>query len=200
MKILIADDDMVTCQILESLLSRWGYQVETVQDGNLAWEALTRPDPPRLAILDRIMPGIEGAELCRRFRKQPQSESSYLILLTAKGHKADVVEGLEAGANDYITKPFDYEELRARVRVGCQMAQLQKALADRVAELQEALDHIRTLQGILPICSYCKRIRNDKNYWQQLESYFATHAVRFSHSICPECYKIYVDPGDEEAP
>ena len=98
------------------------------------------------------------------------------------------MEGLGAGANDYIVKPFNREELRARVKVGERIIKLQSSLAARVEELQEALSHIKTLQGILPICMYCHKIRDDKEAWGRIESYIEKHSeVRFSHSLCPEC-------------
>jgi DNA-binding response OmpR family regulator len=160
-----------------------------------AWEALQGDDAPSLAILDWMMPGMDGLELCRRIRKMPNSTPPYLILLTAKGRRADLVTGLEAGANDYVTKPFNREELRARVQVGVRMVELQQNLADRVKALEEALARVKQLQGLLPICSYCKKIRDDQNYWQQVESYIAEHSqAQFSHSICPDCYEKLVKP------
>jgi len=200
MKVLIADDDLLTKEMIEALLTKWGYSVLTVSDGNEAWEILQDEDAPRLAILDWMMPGLNGPEICRKVRKLPRSETTSLILLTSKGHKTDIVAGLEAGANDYIIKPFDYEELRIRVQIASQMVKLQTALADRVQELEEAMMHIKMLQGFLPICSYCKKIRNDQNYWQQLETYFSTHSdVQFSHGICPDCYEKHVRPEIEDA-
>ncbi len=111
-------------------------------------------------------------------------------MLTAKTEKTDIVEGLKAGANDYITKPFDRQELRARVQVGETVVNLQRNLAARVRELEIALGTVKRLQGILPICSYCKQIRDDKNYWQQVDTYIAEHTdTQFSHGICPDCYE-----------
>lgn len=199
MKILVADDNLLTRRMLQALLTKWGYEVLAASDGIEAWNILKSSDFPRLAILDWMMPGMDGAQLCRNFRQLPKLEIAYFILLTSKDRKEDIVEGLEAGANDYITKPFDHEELRVRIQVGRQMVELQLALEARVKELQEAIHHIKTLQGILPICSYCKKIRDDKNYWRQLESYFQKYSeVQFSHGICPECYDRYVKPELEE--
>ncbi len=199
MKILIADDDTLTRQMIETLLLKWGHEVVSARDGKEAWQILQAEDAPQLAILDWMMPEMDGAEVCRNVRGLPDSEMTCLILLTSKGRKEDIVAGLDSGANDYITKPFNHEELRARVQIGCQMVMLQIALATRVKELEEAMAHIRMLQGFLPICSYCKKIRNDQNYWQQLESYFSTHSdVQFSHGICPDCYEKHVKPEIEE--
>ena len=116
----------------------------------------------------------------------PSRASLYVILLTARDARADVVAGLDAGADDYLIKPFDLEELRARVQVGRRLVALQDRLADRVAELQEALTKVKQLNGLLPICAYCKRIRTDQNYWEQVEHYVAEHSeAQFSHGICP---------------
>lgn len=144
------------------------------------------------------MPGIDGVEVCRRFRERFPHTPAYLILLTALDRKEHVVEGLEAGANDYISKPFDRDELRARLRVGERVLELQQALARRVEELQDALRHVRTLQGILPICTHCHRIRTDKESWERIETYISEHTdALFSHGFCPECVKRYYN---EEAP
>jgi len=110
-----------------------------------------------------------------------------------------VVRGIGAGANDYLTKPFHREELRVRVGVGAQMLALQKALAQRVEELEEALSQVNHLQGMLPICSYCKKIRGDQNYWQRVEDYISDHAdVQFSHGICPDCYERVIRDYEEQ--
>ena len=194
-KILIAEDDKVSCRLLESTLVRWGYEVVVTRTGVEAWEALKQTDAPRLAILDWMMPGIDGPEVCRRVRRIETATPCYIILLTAKGSKADIVEGLSNGANDYITKPFDRDELHARVQVGATVIGLQQSLAERVSELESALAHVKLLQGILPICSYCKHVRDDHNYWQTVESYVTRHSeARFSHSICPGCYDSVVRP------
>ncbi len=195
MKVLIAEDDIVSCRILEDMLSDWGYEAVVSQEGGAAWRILQEQDPPKLAILDWLMPGMDGVEICRMLRRLDSIEPAYVILLTAKNSREDIVTGLEAGANDFITKPFDPEELRVRVQAGRRIVELQSELAARVKDLQEAFDHIKTLQGILPICSYCKKIRDDQSYWRQLESYLAAHSnVRFSHGICPECYEKHVVP------
>jgi len=200
MKILIAEDDPVSRRVLEATLLKWGYQVATTSNGTEAWEALNAPDAPRLAILDWMMPGIDGVEICRRARLRADPGPLHIILLTARGRKEDVIAGLQAGADDYVTKPFDQEELKARVQVGLRIVDLQTMLAARVAELEEALTRVRQLRGLLPICSYCKKVRDDSNYWQQVEQYVSTHAdVQFSHGICPDCYRKVVEPQLDDA-
>jgi CheY-like chemotaxis protein len=137
-----------------------------------------------------MMPGMDGIDVCRLIREKDDSNPTYIILLTAKQSKENIVVGLEAGANDYIVKPFDKNELRARVDVGRQVVELQTALANRVIELQEALNHVKTLQGIIPICMHCHKIRDDQEAWQGLEKYIENHSeANFSHGICPDCMK-----------
>jgi response regulator RpfG family c-di-GMP phosphodiesterase len=135
------------------------------------------------------MPGMDGIQLCRRIRETPRTKGVYVILLTARNGKQAVLEGLHSGADDFITKPFDRDELRARLNVGLRVASLQQSLAVRVAELEQALQNVKNLQGLLPICCYCKKIRDDSNYWQRVEEYISHHSeARFSHSICPDCF------------
>lgn len=188
MKVLIAEDDPVSRRLLQAALAKWGYEVTVTTNGREAWNALQNPNAPSLLVLDWLMPEMDGVEVCREARKSDALKSSYIILLTSRGSKEDIVQGLEAGADDYVTKPFDHGELRARVQVGSRVIQLQSALADRVNELEEAMANVKQLQGLLPICCYCKKIRDDGNYWHRVESYITGHAnVRFSHGICPDC-------------
>ena len=195
MRILIAEDDLVSRKMLEATLSRWGYEVMITCDGDSAWKALAAENAPRIAILDWMMPNLDGVDVIRRIRERPTGEPPYILLLTAKGNKEDVVSGLEAGADDYIIKPFDREELRARLQAGIRIVNLQAQLQARVRELEEAIARVKTLQGLLPICSYCKRVRNDGDYWQQVESYISDHSdARFSHGICPDCFESVVRP------
>ena len=143
MKVLIAEDETVSRRLLEAALTKWGYQVTVTTNGREAWEALEKPSPPLLLIIDWLMPEMDGTEICRRARQRPELQSSYIILLTSRGGKDDIVHGLEAGADDYVTKPFDPGELRARVQVGSRVVQLQQMLAARVRELEEAIASVR---------------------------------------------------------
>ena len=170
-------------------------QVLVTADGQAAWEALQLPDAPKLAILDWMMPGLDGPEICRRARDLQRDEPTYLILLTARVHKEDVAYGLDHGADDYLTKPFNRKELQSRIRVGERLIQMQRGLAERVRELELALAQVKQLKGLLPICSYCKKVRDDQNYWKQVESYISEHThARFSHGICPTCWDDVVTP------
>ena len=200
MRILVAEDDPVARRVLRAMLGKWGYQVSTCADGQAAWQTLQDADAPALVILDWMMPRMDGLQVCRQLRALSQPQSTYVILLTARGQEGDIVTGLEAGADDYITKPFDREELRARVKVGARVVTLQRHLAERVKELEDALARVKYLRGLLPICAYCKKIRNDQNYWQQVEAYITEHSdAQFSHSICPVCYEQFAKPALERA-
>jgi phosphoserine phosphatase RsbU/P len=196
---LVADDDRVTTEILARTLERWDFAVAVARGGAEAWEYLRATTSPTLAILDWMMPEMDGPEVCRRVRRDLPLANMYLVLLTAREGPRDLITGLDAGADDYITKPFDAEELRARVQVGVRVLNLQERLAERVAELQKALANVKQLRGLLPICSYCKRIRGDDQYWQQLEGYVAEHSdAQFSHGICPTCYAALSAELDKE--
>jgi len=191
LRILVAEDDAVTRKILEVTLGRLRFDVIAAVDGNAAWHALETlkgKDAPELVVLDWMMPGLEGIEICRRLRTTPGFELVYIILLTSRDSKEDLAYGLAAGANDYIAKPFDSVELESRVRVGERMVKLQRSLAARVTELEAALAHVSKLQGLLPICSYCKKVRNETNYWEQVDSYLSSHSdLKLTHGICPQC-------------
>lgn len=195
MKMLIAEDDQISRSVLERTLKKWGHDVIVTCDGLAAWQALRCDDAPKMAILDWMMPGMDGPTICQKTRDLDRQEPTYIILLTAKQQKEDVVIGLESGADDYVVKPFDHQELRSRIRVGERMIALQQKLADRVRKLEVALADVTLLSGLLPICSYCKKVRDDKNYWQEVETYVAAHSdVHFSHGICPSCWITVVVP------
>ena len=137
MKILIAEDDLTSRTILTGILDKWGYEPVVTEDGETAWNALQQPDAPKLVLLDWNMPKMDGLEICRRLKELAPSNPFYIILVTGRGEKADIVQGLDAGANDYIPKPYDHAELRARIQVGQRMLELQANLL----EAQNALVH-----------------------------------------------------------
>jgi sigma-B regulation protein RsbU (phosphoserine phosphatase) len=193
--VLVGDDDTMSRRMLEAMLRKWDFDVVTVTDGLKAWEELRRPDGPNIALLDWTLQGLDGVEICKRVRALELVDPRYLILVTGRSAREDVLEGLGAGADEYVTKPYDPQELRARMQTGRRIVALQQSLAQRVRELEEALHQVKQLNGLLPICSYCKRIRDDRNYWQQVESYVSTHTdARFSHGICPDCWASTVAP------
>ena len=142
---VIADDDPVTTAVLARALQRLGIDVASANDGTTAWRLLTAAPSPELAIVDWMMPGIDGIEICRRIRRDPALAGMYVLLLTGRDSRSDLVAGLDAGADDYMIKPIDIEELRARVQVGIRAATLQGRLAEQVSDLQEARDHLARL-------------------------------------------------------
>jgi phosphoserine phosphatase RsbU/P len=200
MRVVIAEDDRVAAEILTRTMRRWDFEPIVTTNGAAAWEQLRSISGPTLAILDWMMPELDGPEVCRLVRRELPFANLYVILVTARETRGDIVAGLDAGADDYVIKPFDTEELRARVAVGLRVLSLQERLSERVEELQAALSNVKQLHGLLPICSYCKRIRGDDQYWQQVEGYIAEHSdAQFSHGICPACYVTVSAELDEAA-
>jgi sigma-B regulation protein RsbU (phosphoserine phosphatase) len=166
----------------------WGFSVVTAEDGEAALAILESDDAPPLAIVDWMMPKMDGLEVCARVRKHSNRPYVYLVLLTAKSQKEEIAAGLQAGADDYVIKPFDPDELRARLTVGQRVVELERVLARKVSDLETALSDVRKLQGLLPICMYCKSVRDDQDYWHQIDAYIHQETgTDFSHSICPQC-------------
>ncbi len=200
MRVLVADDDALFRRLLTDLLNRWrDYEPVLARNGDEAWEILDAPTPPPIALLDWMMPGLKGVEVCRRLREKEQQNQVrtpvYVILLTARNAPEEVAAGLDSGADDYMPKPYEPAELRARLNVGRRFIALQRQLDQHIRELEAANAHIHTLQGIIPICMYCKKVRNDKDYWEQVEKYVSERTdALFSHAVCPECYEKYMKP------
>lgn len=215
MKILIADDDTITLVALRRLLEKWGYEVVEARDGREAWESLCEKDPPRIAILDWMMPEMEGVKICRHLKKEKEIPFIYTILLSIRREKKDIVMALDSGAHDFLSKPVHAGELRSRIAVGVRLVEAEdnirlknKALSkinDQLnrtnAELQLALKEIKTLHGIFPICVNCKKFKlenreaTDPNSWVTMEEYIGSRTeAEFSHGICPVCAeKLYPD-------
>ncbi len=186
--VLVADDDPVTMHILVELLSSWGLRVTAVADGSRALATLLAPHAPQMALLDWSMPGLEGPDVCRAIRVAQAPMRPYVILLSARSSTIDIVSGLQAGADDYLAKPFAAEELRARVLAGLRLVAVQEQIEQRIHALQQAAARPTSFAGALPICSYCKSIRDGDNTWRGVEEFFAAHAhLAFSHGICDEC-------------
>ncbi|MCX8053349.1 MAG: PAS domain-containing protein [Armatimonadetes bacterium] len=143
MKVLVAEDDPILCPMLESMLVTWGYEVVTATDGQEAWELLRDKEAPRMAVIDWMMPRMDGLQICRRLRELHRRHYVYTILLTARASKEDLLKGIEAGADDYIVKPFDRNELRARLRAGERVLSLQAAMAEESERLAVTLRSIR---------------------------------------------------------
>ena len=178
--VLVVDDDQVSSRQLSAVAQAAGYSVSAVQNGQEAWDAL-KLSRFRVVISDWYMPEIDGVELCRRVRARRNEAYVYFILVTSRGGKQQYLTAMQAGADDFIAKPVDPDELQARLGV-----------AERILGLRRELEQ---LEGLLPICSYCKRIRNERDEWESLESYIEQRfATAFTHSICPDCYTKHVQP------
>jgi len=184
--VLVVDDDAVSSAQLSALAKAAGYAPTSAVNGREAWEML-QLSGFQLVISDWYMPEMDGVELCRHVRARRNKPYVYFILVTSRGGKQQYLAGMDAGADDFIAKPVDPDELRARLTV-----------AQRILGLRTELQQ---LEGLLPICSYCKRIRNDRDMWKSLEDYIEEHfATQFSHSICPDCYTKYVEPQLDRRP
>ncbi len=181
MKILIAEDDATSRLVLEATLRKAGHEVVAAENGLHAWTAWREAFCPVL-ISDWQMPDLDGLELCRVIRRTGNANYTYIILLTAHGGKTNYLEAMTAGADDFLTKPLDVEQLLAKLHV-----------AERILGLRQ---HVKRLEGILSICAYCKKIRDD-NRWRQMESYVTQHSeAQFSHGICPDCFtKVKMEAG-----
>ena len=187
-KILIADDEPVTRAAVKKVVTRRGWEVVVCDNGHDAAAQFDLENPPDVAVLDWMMPGLDGSELCQRLRKK--KVRAYLIMLTGRTRPEDLVQALASGADDYVRKPFDWSELIARIKVGVRVSLLQRQLDEKVCQLQASLANAKQLRGLLPICSYCKRIRDDRDYWNGLEHYISSHSdAKFTHGVCPSCMR-----------
>ena len=188
-EILIAEDSSVIRRLLESHLTNWGYKILTTENGAEAWERLQQEVAPRLVILDWMMPEMSGVEVIRHVRAQRNRPYTYIILLTGNTTREELAEGFAAGADDYIFKPFDETVLHARINAGERVLNLEQTLAKKITELETALSQVKQLKELLPICMFCKKIRDDQDYWHQIEAYLHQHTgTDFSHGICPDCF------------
>lgn len=173
MKVLIAEDDPVSSYVLAARIKKMGHEVLVTEDGRQAWEVYQR-EHPRLVITDWMMPVMNGIELIRLIRNADTELYTYIILLTALSGRAHFLEGMDAGADDFVTKPLEADGLRIRLRV-----------AERILSLQHERHQ---LEGLLPICSYCKRIRDEHEEWHVLETYVGERTeTSFSPTLCPDC-------------
>lgn len=196
MNILLVEDDPLGRLSLARSLEHDGHTVTQAACGQEAIEIFRQTRATLdLVILDWMLPDFDGTEVCRRIRQAGLDPYVYVIMVTARADKSDIVAGLNAGADDYLVKPAHLDELNARLGVGARVVLLERQLRRHVRDLQSALAEVSKLQGLLPICSYCKNIRDDTHYWQSVESYLASKTdVSFSHAICPACWKKHIEP------
>jgi DNA-binding response OmpR family regulator len=203
--LLIIDDISENIQVLGHVLTKERYSISFATDGRQALEMVAENDFD-LILLDIMMPHMDGYEVCRRLKMMPAKSDIPVIFLTARTEAADIVKGFQVGAVDYVTKPFNAMELLARVRTHIELRRARFTIARRNrelvlkndtleklnAELKSALARIKSLEGILPICSYCSKIRDETGDWHQLEIYISKHSsAEFSHGICPTCMRRY---------
>jgi two-component system cell cycle response regulator len=159
-KVLAAEDNPVYLRLLRGMLEKWGYEVVVARDGNEAWKALEGPEAPQLAILDWMMPGMDGVEICRRLRASGREPYVYILLLTARTESEDLVEGIEAGADDYLIKPAKPYELKARLRAGLRILELQEQLVQAREQLREQATH-DALTGLLSRASVFEALQTE---------------------------------------
>ncbi len=181
MKVLVAEDDLISRRLLVTTLKQFGHEVTAFDNGADAWAAFDE-SPVRVVVSDWLMPGVDGLDFCRKVRKRASTEYTYFILLTANVQgKETYMEAMQAGIDDFLAKPLDRDQIWMRLKV-----------AERILRYTTEISH---LESMLPICSYCKKVRDDNNYWQQVETYISLRTgASFSHSVCPSCYTKKVKP------
>lgn len=189
-QILAVDDTPANLQVLSQVLSAEGFHVRVAPHGEAALASVAAAAPD-LILLDVRMPGLTGLEVCRRLKDQESSRPIPVIFLSAAGEAEDIVAGFEAGGADYVAKPFRAPELLARVQAHLEIKRGREAQARLIGELQEALDNVKVLSGLVPICGNCHKIRNDGGFWQQMEVYIESKSqAKFSHGVCPDCIEV----------
>lgn len=190
--ILVVDDSHVALTLLAGVLAQAGYDVRPTENGELALASVAAK-PPELILLDIQMPGLDGFEVFRRLKAREESRDIPVMFISAATEMEKRVAGLRLGAVDFINKPFQLDELLARVATHLELFRLRTKLAQQAADLRDALAKIKTLSGFIPICASCKKIRDDRGYWSQIEKYITEHSdAQFSHGICPDCaHRLY---------
>ncbi len=205
--ILIVDDNPTNLRVLGHILKRLECEISVASNGTKALEIINTT-PPDLVLLDVMMPDITGFEVCKRVKEDEQFKELPIIFLTALTDKDEIIKGFELGAVDYVTKPFNPQELIVRIKTHLALKKARDDQSKLIEDLQTALQQVKMLSGLLPICAHCKKVRNDTGYWQQVEVYIERHSeAQFSHGICPDCIQKYYadyatndDEIDEEIP
>lgn len=179
-RVLIVDEDQLTIRILNGLLDK-DYEITVVSSGPKALEAAAGANPPDIILMDILLPDMDGYEVLTRLKADPGTHPIPVIVITPVSEAMDKAKAFDIGAVDYVTKPFTLSALKARVQTHIQLSRT-------MLELEEALNKVKNLTGLLPICTTCKRIRDDKGYWNRVESYLQKNSeATFSHGLCPEC-------------
>lgn len=192
--VLVVDDRQADRTLLTEILVREGYDVRPFESGELALASVAA-QPPQLILLDIQMPEMDGFEVFRRLKAREESRDIPIMFISAATEMENKLTGLRLGAVDFVTKPFQREELLARVRTHVELSLLRSQLAQQTADLRDALAKVKTLSGFIPICASCKKIRDDQGFWNQIERYISEHSdAQFSHGICPDCMqRLYPD-------
>lgn len=183
-KVHIVEDDKTTRRLLENATSKLGYAVKTYEDGQEAWKAF-QTDRPQVVISDWMLPSMDGLELCRKLRESMRESYTYFVLISAQQRSHDnLKQAVNAGVDDFLKKPIASEEIWNRMRV-----------AERILNFTH---QVRRLESLIPICCYCKKVRNDGDLWEQIEQYVNERTgADFTHSICPNCMETHVRPQME---
>lgn len=196
--VLIVDDVPKNLQVLGNILRKQEYNIAAATSGKQALD-LVKNIQPDLILLDIMMPDIDGFEVCKKLKESTESKDIPVIFLTAKTGTDDIVKGFEVGAVDYLTKPFNSAELLARANTHIELKKARDKERELILKLKDALKKVKQLSGLVPICSRCKKIRDDEGYWQRVEEYLETHSeAQLTHSLCPECViKLFPEMSDE---
>ena len=192
--ILIVDDIQSDRMLLEKILNNAGHAVLSAENGSQALD-MAREHEPDLFLLDISMTPMDGYELCKHLKEESELANIPVIFISAKTETFDKVKAFQTGGVDYITKPYQSEEVIARANVHLRIHELQDRLRISVEQLEKALNEVKQLKGLLPICASCKNIRDDQGYWNSIESYIMEYSeVEFSHALCPKCIEsLYPD-------
>lgn len=188
MRILIADDDPFIRRCLAVQVATDGFEPVVCGNGAEALQILSSSSAPPIGLIDWIMPGLSGLDVCSKLRSLALPLQPYLIIITVKHDSSDIAAALETGANDYIIKPFSLLELGTRIRVGKHNVELQTSLLERIGQYKTVTDLARRLHGLLPLCDSCRKPRTDPAYWEEVKNYFTSHEdPSFTCGLCAEC-------------
>lgn len=192
------DDVPKNLQVLGNILRKKDYNIAAATSGKQALDMVGNIQPD-LILLDIMMPDLNGYEVCEKLKEAAATKDIPVIFLTAKTETEDIVKGFTVGAVDYLTKPFESAELLARANTHIALKRARDKERELIVQLKEALTRVKQLSGLIPICSRCKKIRDDEGYWQRVEEYLESHSeAQLTHSLCPECViKLFPEMSEE---
>lgn len=198
-RILVVDDDTDILFATVRILKKEGFEVISADTGNQCLEIVETGDPD-LILLDVELPDIPGSEVCKRLKGNKDHQKKYIMMLSGvKISSDDQADGLDSGADGYIARPVSNRELLSRVHSMVRLIRAERKTDSDILELEQAMDKIKVLSGIIPICMHCKNIRDDKGYWNQLEAFIQSHSsAQFSHGLCEPCREKYYSQEDDE--